>query len=165
MMTYSQRLVFNMVRGFFVVLFWAVVLFLWLVLWLSLPAAQGQERATRPAAHKVEVRKLLVLGAVQAGMETWDMHQTREHWLEARRDGGWFHEAQPITRALLPHPGLLYGQVALSAVATTWLSYRMGQSRRGWVRRLRWMPQAVQIGASAQGVAYSRVNWHPRRWR
>jgi hypothetical protein len=165
MMTYSQRLVFNMVRGFFVVLFWAVVLFLFLTLWLSLPAAQGQERTARPAARKVEVGKLLVLGAVQAGMETWDMHQTREHWLEAKRDGGWFHEAQPLTRALLPHPGLLYGQVALSAAATTWLSYRMGQSSRAWVRRLRWMPQAVQIGASAQGVAYSRVNWHPRRGR
>jgi len=102
------------------------------------------------------------MSSAQFATDFWDMRQTRSHYLEARRNDLPFAEYNPLTNALLPHPGLLYARPVASAALSAFLSYKLSTDRRAWVRRLRYVPQYVQISANAQGLIYSHLNWKPR---
>ena len=87
------------------------------------------------------------------------MQQTRSHYLAAQRNDLTFVEHNPLTNALLPHPALFYAGPAVSAGLSALVSYKLSTNRNGWVRKLRYLPQYVQISANAQGLIYSRANW------
>jgi hypothetical protein len=116
----------------------------------------------KPVKHRVDWRKVALLSSVQLGADLWDTHQTRVHYLEARRSHLLFEEHNPFTNALLPHPGLLYARPVATAAFSAFLSYKLSTNRRPWVRRLRYVPEFVQISANTQGILYSRLNWKRR---
>jgi hypothetical protein len=103
-----------------------------------------------------------MLSSLQLGTDLWDLHQTRAHYMEARRNNLKFFEYSPLTKILLPHPGLLYARPVATAALTAFVSYKLSTNRSAWIRRLRYAPQYVQISFSTQGMIYSRVHWKGR---
>jgi hypothetical protein len=114
----------------------------------------------RPVGHRVNWYKLALLSSAQFGTDFWDMHQTRGHYLAARRTNlGYYYETNPLTNALLPHPGLLYARPVATAALSAFLTYKLSTDRRQWVRRFRYIPEYVQISANTQGMIYSHFHW------
>jgi hypothetical protein len=68
---------------------------------------------------------------MQLGVDSWDMHQTRVHYLEDRRDDLPYVEHNPFTNALLPHPGLLYARPVATVALSTFLSSTSSQQTGG----------------------------------
>lgn len=120
---------------------------------------RGSPRIVEP---RVDWGTIALLSSAQFATDSWDMQQTRSHYLEAQRNNLFFVEHNPLTNALLPHPGLFYARPALSAGLSAFATYKLSTNRRAWVRCLRYAPQCVQISANTQGLIYSRVNWKRR---
>jgi hypothetical protein len=116
----------------------------------------------QPVERRIAWRKVALLSSVQLGADLWDMQQTRAHYLEARLNHLPFVEYNPLTKSLLPHPGLLYARPVGTAALNAFLSYKLSTNRRAWIRQLRYTPQYVQISFSTQGWIYSRVHWQGR---
>jgi len=135
-----------------------VVKTLILILLLAVPCRGGP----KPVEHRVDWRKITLLSSVQFGTDFWDMHQTRVHYMEDQQYNLPYVEHNPLTKALLPHPGLLYARPVATVALSAFLSYKLSTDRRPWVRRFRYAPQLVQISANTQGLIYSRVNWKRR---
>lgn len=129
-----------------------------LMLLLAAPCCGGP----RPVKHRVNWRKIALLSSAQFGADFWDMHQTRSHYLEDRRNNLPSAEHNPLTNVLLPHPGLLYARPVATVALSAFLSYKLSTNRRPWVRRFRYAPECVQISANTQGIIYSRLNWKRR---
>ena len=128
-----------------------------LILLFAAPCYGGPQ--TPFCAPRADWRKIALLTSAQFGLDFWDMRQTRSHYLEARRNNLTFVEHNGLTNALLPHPALLYAGPAISAGAAAFVSYKLSTNRHAAVRKLRYVPQYIQISANVQGLIYSRVNW------
>ncbi len=128
------------------------------MLLLAAPCCAGP----RSVERRVDWRKIALLSSAQFGADFWDMRLTRSHYLQAQRDNSSFVEYNPFTRALLPHPALLYARPVATAALSAFLSYKLSTNRRPWVRRLRYLPEYVQISSSTQGLIYSHLNWKRR---
>ena len=126
-----------------------------LMLLLAVPCHGGP----RPVEYRTNWYKIALLSSAQFGADFWDMHQTRDHYLAAHRINMGYYETNPLTNALLPHPGLLYTRPVVTAALSAFLSYKLSTDRRPWVRRFRYVPEFVQISASTQGMVYSHFHW------
>jgi hypothetical protein len=132
-----------------------VVKVLMFMLLLAAPCRGGP----RVVEHRVNWYKIGLLSSAQFGADFWDMHQTRDRYLEAQRNNQYSYELNPLTKALLPHPGLYYARPVATVALSAFLSYKLSTDRRPWVRRFRYVPQLVQISSSTQGIVYSHFHW------
>jgi hypothetical protein len=99
-----------------------------------------------------------MLSSAQLSLDVWDMAQTRSAYLNSKRFGWPFQEHNVLTNALLPHPGLLYARPIATAALSAFLSYKLSTSRKPWLRRMRYVPQYVQITLNSQGIVYSHYH-------
>ena len=126
-----------------------------LMMLLAAPCRGGP----RVVEHRVNWYKVALLSSAQFGVDFWDMHQTRDRYLEAQRNNQYSYELNPLTNALLLHPELYYARPVATVALSAFLSYKLSTNRRPWVRRFRYAPQLVQISASTQGMIYSHFHW------
>jgi hypothetical protein len=98
-----------------------VVKALILMLLLAAPCCGGP----KPVEHQVNWYKVALLSSAQFGADFWDMHQTRDRYLEARRNNESSYELNPLINALLPHPGLYYARPVATVALSAFLSYKL----------------------------------------
>jgi hypothetical protein len=97
----------------------------------------------------VRDRRILALTAAQTAMSISDGETT----IEFVKHG--FVEVDPISRILIgrkPNWGRMAPVGAIQIVASVWLAGRMKTRSHTWIKRIWWMPQVIQIGASAFGT-------------
>jgi hypothetical protein len=117
------------------------------------------EPAVRPAkcillsgslCAAVRDRSILALTAAQTALSISDGVTT----MEFVKHG--YVEVDPISRTLLgqrPSWNRMAPIGAIQIIGSMWLAGRMKASSHGWIRHTWWVPQLLQIGASAFGTA------------
>jgi hypothetical protein len=122
------------------------------LLMLGLSAA-AQSLPDKPVPLHSRAWSLLM--TVDESIAVYDARET-EHCLDA----GTCHEADPLAKPFtgnIPHrylPALAMSEADTVAI----LGYRMQTSRHGWVRKVWWMPQVVDILGHAAAVGYTKEN-------
>lgn len=126
----------------------AILIFLATLAMVPLAGAQGIPTA-RPAPSKF----YLVLAAATYAAQTADVVTT------VRSLDRGATEQDPIARpfAGLPHPAF-YAASESWATGVNWLALRLERSPQAWKRRVWWLPQAIQVGSNAAGIAFTETH-------
>ncbi|MCI0348221.1 MAG: hypothetical protein L0Z53_02250 [Acidobacteriales bacterium] len=132
-------------------------LILLLALLAPLPLAAQSFEAPRQTDKPFHILTAVAFSSAVADVETTQALRAKLERADLRHV-----EYNPLARPFVKHRAVQYAAWSATAGGASWLGWKMKRSRKGWIRRIWWLPQVAVIGANTWGTTQNFINLRKR---